>query len=141
MGPPITSSTEYRGLPGALQYLTFTRPDIAYVVQQVCLYMHDLHEPHFNLIKWILCYLKGTIHYCLQLYYTSPATLTAYSDANWAGCLDTCKSTSSYGVFLGANTSSLGPALRPSTRPSPMPLSKHASCVASSGALLSASEG
>jgi len=32
---------EYRSLVGALQYLTFTRPNISYVVQQVCLFMHD----------------------------------------------------------------------------------------------------
>jgi hypothetical protein len=31
-GQPISDVTHYRGLVGALQYLTFTRPDIAYVV-------------------------------------------------------------------------------------------------------------
>jgi hypothetical protein len=33
-------ATDFRSLAGALQYLTFTRPDIAYAVQQVCLHMH-----------------------------------------------------------------------------------------------------
>lgn len=32
--------TDYRKLAGALQYLTFTRPDIIYAVQQICLFMH-----------------------------------------------------------------------------------------------------
>ncbi|GJR79982.1 retrotransposon protein, putative, ty1-copia subclass [Tanacetum coccineum] len=36
-----------QNLAGALQYLTFTRPDISYAMQQVCLYMHDPREPHF----------------------------------------------------------------------------------------------
>jgi hypothetical protein len=40
-GVSVTDPSQYRSLAGALQYLTFTRPDIAYVVQQVCLYMHD----------------------------------------------------------------------------------------------------
>lgn len=40
-GDPIDNPTEYRSLVGALQYLTFTRPDIQYAVQQVCLFMHD----------------------------------------------------------------------------------------------------
>ena len=40
-GAPVTDPTHYRSLTGALQYLTFTRPDIAYAVQQVCLHMHD----------------------------------------------------------------------------------------------------
>ncbi|GKB48794.1 ribonuclease H-like domain-containing protein [Tanacetum coccineum] len=35
----------------ALQYLTFTRPDISYVVQQICLYMHDPRDPHFTALK------------------------------------------------------------------------------------------
>ncbi|PNX67023.1 copia protein, partial [Trifolium pratense] len=40
-GNPYHDPTEYRSLAGALQYLTFTRPDISYAVQQVCLFMHD----------------------------------------------------------------------------------------------------
>jgi hypothetical protein len=44
-GPPVADATQYRSLAGALQYLTFTRPDIAFAVQQICLYMHDPREP------------------------------------------------------------------------------------------------
>ncbi|KAL7609266.1 hypothetical protein Lser_V15G09760 [Lactuca serriola] len=40
-GPLVADPTLYRSLAGALQYLTFTKPDITYVVQQICLYMHD----------------------------------------------------------------------------------------------------
>ncbi|GJX85174.1 ribonuclease H-like domain-containing protein [Tanacetum coccineum] len=45
-GDPVSDHTLYRSLTGALQYLTFTRPNISYDVQQVCLYMHDPREPH-----------------------------------------------------------------------------------------------
>ena len=41
LGDPVAHPTAYRSLAGALQYLTFTRPDLTYVVQQVCLHMHD----------------------------------------------------------------------------------------------------
>jgi hypothetical protein len=44
-GASIPDPSQYRSLAGALQYLTFTRSDIAYAVQQVCLYMHDPREP------------------------------------------------------------------------------------------------
>ncbi|GJT21726.1 ribonuclease H-like domain-containing protein [Tanacetum coccineum] len=50
-GAPISDSTLYRSLAGALQYLTFTRPDISYAVQQVCLFMHDPREPHLSALK------------------------------------------------------------------------------------------
>jgi hypothetical protein len=40
-GTPVSDPTDYRSLAGALQYLTFTRPDIAYAVQQVCLLMES----------------------------------------------------------------------------------------------------
>ncbi|GKE57899.1 ribonuclease H-like domain-containing protein, partial [Tanacetum coccineum] len=53
-GDPVSHQTLYRSLAGSLQYLTFTRPDISYAVQQVCLYMHDPREPHFLALKRIL---------------------------------------------------------------------------------------
>ncbi|GJU93682.1 ribonuclease H-like domain-containing protein [Tanacetum coccineum] len=59
-GSPVTDPTLYRSLAGALQYLTFTRPDLSYVVQQLCLYMHDLREQHLNVMKRVLRYLQGT---------------------------------------------------------------------------------
>jgi hypothetical protein len=76
-GPPVADPTHYRGLAGALQYITFTRPDISYVVQQVCLHMHDPREPHYTLIKRILRYLHGTLNHGLQLCPTDVSTLVA----------------------------------------------------------------
>ncbi|GKG08116.1 ribonuclease H-like domain-containing protein, partial [Tanacetum coccineum] len=93
----------YRSLAGALQYLTFTRPDISYVVQQVYLYMHDLREPHYTVLKCILCYIRGTIDHGLQLHVSSMTQLTAYTDADWTGCPITRRSTLGYCVFLGDN--------------------------------------
>jgi hypothetical protein len=37
---PVSDLTAYHSLVGALQYLTFTRPDISYAIEQVCLHMH-----------------------------------------------------------------------------------------------------
>jgi hypothetical protein len=103
IGPPVANPTEYRSLAGALQYLTFTRPDIAYAVQQVCLHMHDLREQHLAAIKRILRYIKGTPSYGLQLYSSSPASMVTYTDADWAGCPDTRCSMSGFCVYLGDN--------------------------------------
>ncbi|GJX58966.1 ribonuclease H-like domain-containing protein [Tanacetum coccineum] len=103
-GDQVSDPTLYRSLAGALQYLTFTRPDISYAVQQVCLFMHDpQEESHFSALKRILRYVRGTLDYGLQLYSSSTSSLVAYSDADWAGCPTTRRSTSGYCVFLGNN--------------------------------------
>ncbi|XP_071687993.1 uncharacterized mitochondrial protein AtMg00810-like [Rutidosis leptorrhynchoides] len=91
-GPPVANPTLYRNLVGALQYLTFTRPDIAYDVQQICLFMHDPREQHFYALKQILRYIQGTLDLSLQLFASSTTSLTAYSDADWDGCPSTRRS-------------------------------------------------
>jgi hypothetical protein len=102
-GPLVSDPTTYRSLAGALQYLTFTRPDITYAVQQICLHMHDPREPHLTALKRLLRYLRGTIDYGLLLHRSSSAELVIYTDADWAGCPDNRQSTSGYAVFLGGN--------------------------------------
>ena len=102
-GSPYKDPTQYRRLAGALQYLTFTRPDISYVVQQVCLHMHDLKDEHMNSLKRILRYLQGTLDHGLHLYKSSVYGLISYTDADWGGCPDTRRSTSGYCIFLGDN--------------------------------------
>nr|GEV63871.1 ribonuclease H-like domain-containing protein [Tanacetum cinerariifolium] len=64
-GDPVSDHTLYRSLAGALQYLTFTRPNLSYDVQQVCLYMHDPRDPYFTALKRILRYIRGTLDYGL----------------------------------------------------------------------------
>ncbi|GJT59660.1 ribonuclease H-like domain-containing protein [Tanacetum coccineum] len=56
----------------------------------------------FNMAR-ILRYIRGTIDHGLQLFSASTTSLVAYSDADWAGCPTTRRSTSGYCVFLGNN--------------------------------------
>jgi hypothetical protein len=102
-GYPVIDVTSYRSLTGALQYLTFSHLDIAYAFQQVCLHMHTPREPHLTTLKRILRYLRGSLDYGLLLRPSPTSDLVVYTDADWAGCPDTRRSTSSYVVFLGAN--------------------------------------
>nr|GEU42359.1 ribonuclease H-like domain-containing protein [Tanacetum cinerariifolium] len=100
---PVSELTLYRSLASSLQYLTFTRLDISYAVQQVFLHMHDHREPHLFTLKRILRYVQGTMNYGLQLFSSSTIDLVAYSNADWAGCPTTRRSNSGYYVFLGNN--------------------------------------
>jgi hypothetical protein len=100
-GEPAADATFYRSITGALQYLTLTRPDITYAVNQACLYMHSPRAAHWNLVKRILRYLRGTIDSGLLISASPSTDLRAYSDADWAGCPDTRRSTSGYCVYLG----------------------------------------
>jgi hypothetical protein len=101
--PHVADSTHFRSLTGALQYLMFTRLDITYAVQQICLHMHDPQEPDLTAMKRTLCYLWGTLDYGLLLRRSTSSELMVYNDVDWAGCLDTCQSTSGHAVFLGTN--------------------------------------
>nr|GEV39618.1 ribonuclease H-like domain-containing protein [Tanacetum cinerariifolium] len=92
-GDHVSDPTLYRSLASALQYLTFTRPDLSYAVQQVCLYMHDPRDMHFTALKRIFCYVRGSLDYGLQLHVSSTTQLSAYTDADWAGCPVTRQST------------------------------------------------
>jgi hypothetical protein len=65
--------------------------------------MHDPREPHLTAMKLILRYLQGTPDYGLLLYRLSGSDLVVYTDADWASCPDTRRSTSGYAVFLGDN--------------------------------------
>ncbi|GKA81165.1 ribonuclease H-like domain-containing protein [Tanacetum coccineum] len=88
-------------LAWALQYLTFTRPDISYAVQQVCLYMHDPREPHFSALKRILR-IMVYMPYGLQLFSSTTSSfgcLILMQD--WAGCPTTTSSTSLLCFFFG----------------------------------------
>ncbi|TQD92897.1 hypothetical protein C1H46_021377 [Malus baccata] len=81
-GSPLYSDpTHYRNIVGALQYLTFTRPDIAYSVNQVCQFMHTPLDSHFVAVKRILRYLRGTIDWgvCFR---PGSFDIRAYTDAD-----------------------------------------------------------
>ncbi|GKC00803.1 ribonuclease H-like domain-containing protein, partial [Tanacetum coccineum] len=95
-GVPVHDPTLYRSLAGGLQYLTFTRPDLSYAVQQICLYMHDLREPHFAALKHILRYVQGTLDLGLHLYASATTSLVGYTDADWAGCPSTRRAEAEY---------------------------------------------
>ena len=103
-GPLLVNPTEFRTIVGSLQYLTITRPDIAFAVNSVSQFMSHPRLPHLTAAKRILRYIKGNLDHGLFFApQQQPVHLTAYSDADWAGCPDSRRSTSGYLVYLGSN--------------------------------------
>ena len=103
----------YREAVGSLFYLVpCTRPDIAYAVSQVSQFSSSPTGAHWEAVKRILSYLKGTsCHGVTFGGIDGTATLQAYSDADYASNLDDRRSTT--GVILILNG---GPVLWKSQR-------------------------
>jgi len=101
-GQPYSHPQQYRSIVGALQYLTFTRPDIAFSVNQACQFMHNPMHSHVVAVKRILRYLKGILDVGLH-FQAGPLNLQAYNDADWVGDPNDRRSVSGSIVFLGSS--------------------------------------
>lgn len=101
LGP--NDSTQHRSVVGALQYLTLTRPDIAFPMNKVCQYLHAPTTDHWAAVKRILKYLKGSTKLGLRIGKSTSMVVSAYLDVDWAGCLDDRRYTGGFAVFLGSN--------------------------------------
>jgi hypothetical protein len=74
----------YRQMVGSLNYLTTTRPDIAYFVSVLSQFMAKPLESHWNTTKGVLRYLKDTIDYGIKYIDSFDVELTSYSDSDWS---------------------------------------------------------
>jgi histone deacetylase 1/2 len=59
LGPDDT--TNYRSVVGGLQYLTLTRPDMSYLVNKVCQFLHVPNIANWSAVKRILRYIQDTL--------------------------------------------------------------------------------
>ena len=95
--------TVYRSLIGTLMYLMLcTRPDIAFAVGALSRYNSLPRTSHMKAAKHLLRYVKRTGNLGLRLgpFTTKDLYPVLYSDADWAGYLDTRKSTEGYLCIL-----------------------------------------
>ena len=94
---------KYRRLVGKLNYLTVTRPDIAYSVSIVGQFMASPTINHWAALQQILCYLKGAPGRGLLYANHGHTNIECFSDADWAGSKVDGRSTIGYCVFVGGN--------------------------------------
>ncbi|XP_050888493.1 uncharacterized mitochondrial protein AtMg00810-like [Lathyrus oleraceus] len=100
-GDLLTGPLSYQKLVGNLNYLTITRPEISFVVQQVSQFMHSPRHLHLAIVHRITRYLKGTSHSSLFSPSVIVPQLSAYSDVYWVGYPDTRRSVTGWCMFLG----------------------------------------
>jgi histone deacetylase 1/2 len=93
----------YRSVVGGLQYLTLTRPDISFAVNKVCQFLSQPTDSHWEAVKRILRYVKGTLSTGLRFLKSSSTNINIYTDADWAGCVDDRRSTGGFAIFVGPN--------------------------------------
>jgi hypothetical protein len=99
---PADQRIEYQRVVGSLMYIMLgTRGDIAYAVSMASRYLSNPGPQHVKLARRILRYLKGTK--TLQLTYKGQLQmLNGFTDADWAGCRDTRRSTAGYLFNIGS---------------------------------------
>nr|KYP71079.1 hypothetical protein KK1_010322 [Cajanus cajan] len=100
-GTLISDPSPFRRLIGRLLYLTNTRPDIGFAVQQLSQFVSCPREPHMQQAMRILKYLKNAPGSGLFYPSNTPLKIQAFSDYDWATCATTRRSVTGYCVFLG----------------------------------------
>ncbi|GJU01249.1 retrovirus-related pol polyprotein from transposon TNT 1-94 [Tanacetum coccineum] len=99
LGIPV-DQTRFRSMVGSLMYLTASRPDLVFVVCMCARYQASPTKKHLEALKRVFWYLRGTINWGLWYPKDTAMALTAYADADHAGCQDTRRGTSRSAQFL-----------------------------------------
>ncbi|GKA96775.1 retrovirus-related pol polyprotein from transposon TNT 1-94 [Tanacetum coccineum] len=99
-GIPV-DQTQYRSMIGSLMYLMASRPDLVFAVCMYARYQSKPTKKHLEAVKRVFRYLQGSINMGLWYPKDTAMALTAYADADHAGCQDTRRSTSGSAQFLG----------------------------------------
>ncbi|GKF56523.1 hypothetical protein Tco_0166863, partial [Tanacetum coccineum] len=93
--------SHYHGMIGTLLYLTASRPDLLFSIFMCARYQARPTEKTLHTVKRIFRYLRGTVNWGLWYPKDSSFALTAFVDADHAGCQDTRRSTSGSIQLLG----------------------------------------
>ena len=110
--PLDVSVFPYRELIGSLMYLAVcTRPDISQAVGALARYMSAPHKQHWDAARALLRYVRGTTGFCIC--FGGDLGLQGYCDADYAGDIDTRRSTTGFVFTLNGGAISWSSRLQP----------------------------
>ncbi|XP_019160477.1 PREDICTED: uncharacterized protein LOC109157051 [Ipomoea nil] len=100
-GVPLDDVGCYRRLIGRLLYLTATRPDITFAVQQLSQFIDAPTDKHLSAAHRVLRYIKKSPGHGIFYPANMDMQLKVFSDLDWAACFETRRSITGYCIFLG----------------------------------------
>ncbi|KAK9062929.1 hypothetical protein SSX86_003558 [Deinandra increscens subsp. villosa] len=102
-GDPLADAEKYRRIVGKLNYLTITRPDIAFPVSVVSQFMSSPRTSHWEAVCHILKYLKGAPGRGILYQNNGHHTVEGFTDADYNGDPTSRRSTTGYCIRVGGN--------------------------------------
>ena len=100
-GVLLSNPLYYRRMVGKLNFLTHTRPDLAYFVQHLSQFMQQPRDTHLQALHHTICYVAHTAGQGILMKGADNLVLQAFSDSDWADCPDSRRSKSGYVLKLG----------------------------------------
>ncbi|XP_019150318.1 PREDICTED: uncharacterized protein LOC109147132 [Ipomoea nil] len=100
-GTPLEENSQYRRLIGKLLYMTITRPDICFAIQQLSQFLDKPTTDHLQAAHRILRYVKNSPSKGIFFPANSSLKLRGFADSDWAACIDTRRSVTGFCMFLG----------------------------------------
>uniref|UniRef100_A0A3Q7I1H2 Reverse transcriptase Ty1/copia-type domain-containing protein n=1 Tax=Solanum lycopersicum TaxID=4081 RepID=A0A3Q7I1H2_SOLLC len=98
--PVLNDPGPYQRLVGRLLYLTVTRADISFAIQNLSQFMHSTKQSHMEAATRVVKYIKQAPGVGILMSSTVSSKLQAYCDVDWGSCLTTRKSVSGYAVKI-----------------------------------------
>ena len=96
---------QFQAAIGSLNYAAIaTRPDLSTAVGKLSQFMKNPSNDHWCAVKRVLRYIKGTLNLGLKFVASDSFELTGFSDSDWAGCVESRKSTSGFVFQVGQCT-------------------------------------
>ena len=109
-----TDQVPYLSAVGSIMYaMVGTRPDVSYALGLVSRFMSKPGSMHWEAVKWLLRYLKGSVRLTLRFTEEAEFKVQGYSDSDFGGDLDKKRSLSGYVFTVGGNTVSWKSSLQP----------------------------